>query len=358
MVLFRVISHIQLISAILLKQSIIDDEADIHLLSMSTYPNLAERLRKTGLFRKVVECDDISITNNLYAKTREERMQTIQNTPNLWGIDLDCRYDTYYMGHDTFLNKLFFYFLLRHQSAPNVYIMEDGLASYGHDVFAYAEKDDINHERYKTQSILHHVSGQYLYLPELYSVKCSYPIFPFPDFNDSVKRYLLELYGEPEEIQEPYIVFTSCFPENKYTTNELDLIQQFSKIVGKENIVIKQHPRAVHNPYSVRGYHVLPNSNIPWEVYLLSGAMENKIFVSSCSYAVFSSYSIFKKNVPVFLLYKMLKGNFDLVNKCGFQNFVNGIADICNNEQKYIFFPTNMQNLEESVKYVKGRMCT
>lgn len=356
MVLFRVGSHIQLISAILVRMRIVEEEADIHLIDITDFSQLVEPLKKTGLFRKVIISHDVGITDDLYNHmTRDKRLSIIEKCPDFWQIELDCEYSAYYIGHDTFLNKMFYYHMLKHQAPPEIYLLEDGLDSYSHDVYAYADADDINHEKHKTNSFLNHICGQFLFHPQLYGLKRRHEIFPFPEIDDNVKQTLKSVYGTVEKISQKYIVFTSCFPENRITTNEFELVQRFADLVGKENIAIKCHPRAVHNPYTIRGYYVLPSSSLPWEVYLFDNQMNDKVLVSACSYSVFTAYGMFKNPIPVIFLYKLLKGNFKLVSQKNFIQFIEALTQEYNRVVPQVFSPNSWDSIPQILKYIKGR---
>lgn len=354
MILFRVASHIQLISAILLKNQL-EDTADIHLINITSFSDTCEKLRKTGIFRKVVLCDDRGMTDRLFLRTERERAKVFKECPNLWNVELDCEYDDYYMGHDTLFNKLFYYFLLKHQKRPNVYLLEDGLASYDHDVFNYAMADAIDHDSYKENSILKHIRGQYLYQPNLYLQEERFKILKFPPINDTVRQTLFSLYGKPQIPKERFILFTSCFPENRTTANELDVVRMIAEATGKENLIIKQHPRAVYDPYTMRDYKVMESSGIPWEIFLLSGEMQNKVLMTACSYAVFTAHGMFGHNQPVIFLYKHLKGNFALPQSAGFIKFITKLSAEYNKEIPQVFCPATAEELHEALKYIEGR---
>lgn len=356
MILFRVGSHIQLLSAILIRMRVVDEEADIHLIDITDFSQLVEPLRKTGLFRKVIISHDVNVTYDLYnSMTRDERISVIEKCPNFWNIELDCEYNTYYMGHDTFLNKMFYYYLVKHQAPPKIYLLEDGLASYSHDVYEYAKNDDINHEKYGDCNFLRHICGQFLFNPQLYVLKKRHEIIKFPEIDKNVKQVFNLVYGTVEDISQKYIVFTSCFPENRITTNEFELIQHLAGLVGKTNIAIKSHPRAIYNPYLDHGYYVLPSSFLPWEIYLFNNQMNDKVLVSASSYSVFTAYGIFKNTIPVIFLYKLLKGNFKLISQRCFIDFIELLTKEYNKDITQVFIPSSWESLSHIIKYIKGK---
>lgn len=356
MILFRVASHIQLISALIVRLQTLDEEADLHLMNVTDFTPFVEKIRLLGLFRRVELTLDKDITSELYKTDKESRMRTIRSCPNLWNVELDRTYETFYMGHDAFPNKLFYYYLLKQQKkAPDVYFLEDGLASYTHDIYDYALKDDIPHEEYGADSLLEHVRGQYLYRPTLYQAKQRFELLSFPPVDDGVRELLLRLYGRHELPKEKYIVFTACFAEVGTTTNELDLVNMIADRVGKENIAVKMHPRAQYNPYTPRGYHVVRDYEVPWEAFLLDNSLESKVLISPSSYSVFTAHSMFGLNVPVIFLARLLEGNFALVNDSMFSKYISSMKNEFNEEMLQVFVPKTEQHLDEVFRYIRGR---
>lgn len=359
MVLFRISTHYQLLSAFIIKTQVLTEiEADLHLCNLTTFSEeQVQGIRDTGLFRKVLLVNIRNWTNEWIDGKWKSPAKFISNLQD--NIIPDVEYDTLYFGHDMIPNKLYYYFLLSVQDkAPDIYLLEDGVSSYSHCVLTHARMDKISHDIYKEDSFLKKIKGRYLYNPEVSFLSNEYPILAMPEVSDidRIRSIMFRTYGKNEGIPDyPFILFTSCFYEDKFTANELDVVKKFASIVGKSNLIIKEHPRAVYNIYRDNGFNVIKKSRIPWEFYLLSSKIQSKIFVSICSNSMFSLYNIFRIKTGIISLHNFYTGNFDMLDQPSYKMYLERIKKTFNSEEPQCFYPQNESQLHEVIKYVKGK---
>ena len=103
-----------------------------------------------------------------------------------------------------------------------------------------------------------------------------------------------------------YIFFTSVYDfEGEKSIGEFELIKKISEIVGKENILVKTHPRDTRGIYAANGFFVDPNSKIPWEVIQLSCNLKNVIYLTVNSGAVLSSSVLSTEKNKTFFLFNL-----------------------------------------------------
>ena len=113
-------------------------------------------------------------------------------------------------------------------------------------------------------------------------------------------------------------------------------------IVGKDNLLIKTHPRDTRTLYVDNGFNVDENSSVPWEAIQLSGKFDDKVFMTINSGSVLSGSLMSKNKVKTFYMYKMCdyKGN----ESCQ-KNVIDIEALLKNSNMKSIF--NNVQVAEK-----------
>ena len=106
------------------------------------------------------------------------------------------------------------------------------------------------------------------------------------------------------DYKEKYIFFTSiCDFENGEPIGEYELVCKVADFVGKENLLIKTHPRDTRTIYEDNGFTVDKNSSIPWEAIQLSRDFSDKVFLTATSGSVLAG-SFMSENPPkIFFMY-------------------------------------------------------
>lgn len=150
---------------------------------------------------------------------------------------------------------------------------------------------------------------------------CLYPVL----YKDSLKPYNIPLIEERTQIcdvikkvfdvlidenmyKEKYIFFTSIYDfEGGEPIGEFELVCRVAEVVGKDNLLIKTHPRDARSIYADNGFIVDRNSSIPWEAIQLSGHFCDKTFLTVNSGSVLSGSTMSISPVKTVFLYKMCK---------------------------------------------------
>ena len=82
-----------------------------------------------------------------------------------------------------------------------------------------------------------------------------------------------------------------------------------ASLVGKNNLLIKIHPRDYRTIYADHGFNVDENSAVPWEAIQLAGDFSEKIFLTVNSGSVLAGSFMSKKPVRTFYMYKLCNIN-------------------------------------------------
>ena len=109
---------------------------------------------------------------------------------------------------------------------------------------------------------------------------------------------------------------------------EYQLVEKIAELVGKDNILIKIHPRDLRSVYSDNGFKVDRNSNIPWEAIQLSGDFSDKVFLTATSGSVLAGSFMAERAVKTYFLCDLC----NLDQNPSAQNSVINIKELLENE--------------------------
>ncbi len=115
---------------------------------------------------------------------------------------------------------------------------------------------------------------------------------------------------------EKYIFFTSVYDfEGGDPIGEYDLVCRIAEAVGKEDLLIKVHPRDKRTLYADNGFKVDRNSAVPWEVIQLSLDLSDKVLITATSGSVLAGSLMYEDKVKTYYMYKCcnLSGNISAI---------------------------------------------
>ena len=111
-----------------------------------------------------------------------------------------------------------------------------------------------------------------------------------------------------------YIYFEECYFAETGYMEDVELINTLAEKVGKENIMIKIHPRNPENRFEKLGYKTNKDTFIPWEVILMNNDFSDKVLIAIGSQTILTPYMLFGMNMKSYSLYHCLKEKPDLLN--------------------------------------------
>lgn len=363
MLLFTCHTLLQLVNSINIKINYYPNEpADIVLTKQTDFSCCVEALCNTGIFDEVIHLDWTQQDWTL-EKNEAENTKIMQNAKNhKFALKNGKKYDHIFtcVLSDS-LGFLFYYQMLEEGIKPTVHLYEDGPLPYWGD---YIRDGNIDHNVFPKESrILNNIAESLLYEPSLFTnpkEKVSHTQMPkSPEQLERLTPYLYELFGKPELPKEKYIYFDEAFSFDGSNNNDCDLLDFFAAIVGKENIIVKIHPRSsANNTYSMRGYKTFITKDIPWEVFLTLEGIDDKVLIAISSNAAVAPFMMFGKKTKSILLYKISLNLRHLMacNAAAAFEFFNRIYSNINSDEKQLFIPKTMCELECCIKYIEGEV--
>ena len=181
------------------------------------------------------------------------------------------------------------------------------------------------------------VEKYYFFEPSLIQFQHNYQIEKIPLISSIEPRIIGLLNSVFEfDIKRDYIKEnTIAFEDgNLYFMNnneEVELFTETAKVLGKENFLVKLHPRNNIDRFSSE--IVTTNKSIaPWEVYLMNQNISGKTLITSASGSIFTSLLYFGMDVKIILVYKIVKQRIPLIDE-NFERLLNSLVSLQENRK-------------------------
>lgn len=316
-ILMIVCTHYQLFVAIQLKKNIFSaDNVDVVFANtMYECTELIENLKKESVFRSVYKEREITLS------CFKDKLIFFRNYMLYSSKGLESFTDTSFDYDEVlFYNiEVLMYYLCRlsQKNSKNVKIsrFEEGFASYFFIYFkSFSEKAKLI---LNIKSIEKNIEKYYFFNPDLATIKdynYTYEKIPYIDKSDKeLQRLFATLYHQntsTDGYKEKYIFFENCFSDNGSTQDDFPLILKIAEIVGKENLLIKLHPRSVFDRFAPYGIKTNSKTAIPWEALFLCQDFSDRVFITINSGSVISPIILFNESIKTFFLSKIV--NFEI----------------------------------------------
>ena len=109
-----------------------------------------------------------------------------------------------------------------------------------------------------------------------------------PDILTVIKRvFEIDVEKNNRIYDKKFIYFSGVYDfEGGSPIGELSLVERISDMVGKENLIVKVHPRDDVNRFLKRGLTVAESSNVPWEAIQMTSKLDGATFLTVSSGSV------------------------------------------------------------------------
>lgn len=320
MKIFLANTYFQLIVATQLKLTIYkNDEA---ILIFSDYSNNAEktvsRLKDANLF-----CDVICAKFKNMSKWEEAwhlYTSLMQKKHSKWIMENTPLCDEFIFFNTDRAATTLYLRLTKKNPSVHCHRMEEGILSY-HDRRAenpYANMKLISKIEYRLRQLLkipicqESVENFYCFYPEFYNGNLKAVQIPKIQLNSEIGELLCEIFDIKKEAlvyDEKYIFFASVGDfEGGKKIGEVKTALALAEKVGKENVLVKVHPRDTTDNFAAAGLKVDTRSSVPWEAIQLNYDFADHVFLTSSSGSVLSVNMLLEpKNRPeTYFLYPMM----------------------------------------------------
>ena len=356
----------QLINILNIKHHMYPDvKADLAFASTTDFTRYIEPLKSLGMFENIfISPYRVQIDMQKFKDSAPNK--DLLRDPDSYehALPITDSYTDYFMSVSASpFQKLTYYQLVKKGITPRVHIFEDGSDTYITNIISTVRDDMFDHSIYKTnQQFVNNICELLFYEPELYSGGNRFTLSVLPKIESSDVAFvdiLHKVFGECKMPKEKYIYFNECFATDKIATNDIQLLDSIGDIVGKENITVKVHPRAERGEqfYMLHGYSIFAENTVPWEMFVLSAEMQNKVLISVSSNTLINPYIVFNKSVSAVFLWKVMKlSQRAHVRNPAYRSFFGKTMNLLNANEKKMFCPNTIHQLFAIIDYLEGEI--
>lgn len=340
-------TYFQLITIInLIKTELKYDINDIILTDRSVeMNNKVSKLQKSKLFNKIIYIESKKFSSK-YKKLKT--IICLINRNILLNNQLNENYDNLYFFNYDYLTTTVFDQLVKKNSKLKLNIYDEGYITYlrNRKINKYVK---LLRKIFFKKDFDKKIDLLYLYHPELVCFKSDNELKKINPLNNIEIRNDINMIFNYNEynIKQKYIFFEESFFCDNKGIDDLNLILKIAKIVGKENLIVKLHPRNPVNRFEEYGINTLPFTDIPWEVIQMNNDFSDKILMTISSGSVLASKLYFNENIKTFLLFNCTDKMSDMVND-KYLEYLEKVKENMGMENFYI--PNNEKEFLEELK--------
>lgn len=207
--------------------------------------------------------------------------------------------------------RLFIRFLRKNNHTFDVNRFEEGILSYNNTFNGYNGRIPLFWDLCGLNDTSKFEKYMYCTYPELYKGPLETVKIPLMDPNNTeFVNAVSTIFGvEKDKLSYPqkYIFFSSVLDfEGGEPVGELELAKKVAELVGKENLLVKVHPRDDVKRFIEAGLTVDQNSSVPWEAIQLNYDFSKHVFITVCSGSVLSISSVIPNPPRTVFAYKLV----------------------------------------------------
>lgn len=328
-----------------------DIPADIVFEDTADFSQISERLMKHSVFENCYRFEFLEAKEE-YRALPEEKQREVEHKPSLvYSIpDFPHKYTDLCVNIDSYAPKFFYYGLLeKGMENIKIHFISEGTATYALD-FSNTARDKMDHKYYGDRAFLKNLGNMYAYKPELYTGGSKIiNLVALPDYStlsEDIHNIISDVFGKAEPIKEKLIFFEGTFFGDGYLADEMNLFMWIADHIGKDNIIVKRHPRNPIDRFTPMGFKVMPNQTLPWEVMIKDVDFSDKVLVSVASFTCFSSMEMYGRKCRSVLLEDIMQGRVGFLQDPGYRRFFKKAEGIFNSEEIVSWRPRSKRELE------------
>lgn len=311
-------TDMQVLAAIQMKLTFFyNEETDIIIFDHFRNAEMLYRnLSAIRLFRKVIYYET-NVDDYRQSKLKDVldilRFPCMDKKKYLYSLGLSKKYDEILFHNFTYFTYIVFDYYVKSFPGTKFGCMEEGILSYNQSLDVGKRVGILNFLNGKKNNIFEKIDRYYCFCPSFKQKKYEKEIVMIPAIRTTRERFLNivnQIYEyRPLHIDEKYLFFGNSMCVDGTCRQEPDVIKRVADYVGKENFIVKIHPREDKTIYQNAGVKVMENASLPWEVYYLNGDFESKIFLSTVSNAFLNAFLLKGEEAKGIFLFPLIERN-------------------------------------------------
>lgn len=362
-ILFSVFTQYQLIVAVNLKLKMFQNEsADIIIHDHSNgYEKIAERLGKICVFKNIFLVRSHGpISAPTFSSKAARTINILMNRDDIIRKTFSIpatKYDLFLFYNYNYFNTSLYYKLKKKYPDILSKRFEEGYAC----LFDFECKGNISSsvalqkklEKIHNNPKLDDIKEMYIFEPDLALFDKNHLALQMPKFNKNsqeIKRILNYVFDYKEDINfdSKYIFFEESYFADGRAIDDKELVLKIADLVGKDNLMVKLHPRNPVDRFVELGIKTIGQSGIPWEVVIMNHNFSDNVFLTIASGSVLSPRIIFDDNIPTFMLYNCTNISSPILKQGNFPVFMSKFKDKYGENGFYI--PDNFEDFQNILR--------
>jgi len=212
-------------------------------------------------------------------------------------IQLNNNYDFYFCANaDPFSVLLYNYLKKFNNRKLKACWFEDGLGTYSFDKVYFERKNiSLKYSLFKKifgiKILTDEIYNFFVFRPECMDWKPNAAIIKIPAIDKNDKEIINSLnafwgYNNCKDNYNKKMIFFEDGFGDWDSNIDVEIVKNFSEKVGKDNIIVKIHPRNSRNRFKELGFTTNVTLSIPWEVIALNTNVENTLLLTMYSQSV------------------------------------------------------------------------
>lgn len=302
---------------------------DIVLVLSSSLPNaevVCEKLKRTGLFLEVLVLDNETVDWNkalyvipLFSKFRFRNL--IKES-----VIEKQKFDRYIFAGLGGFSNVIGQWLRKNNPDLIVELYEEGASSYSELYHNAVENRKRNKNLFKRilynmfPHMLNIYTNFYYFCPDLalWGDRGSrVKIPPITEYKKVLIKNMNDVFDfalNVDAYSQKVIFFEESYYNDGIDVNDIEIVNELEKQYGKENILIKRHPRNRIDRFKAMGYTTSVENNIPWEVIAFNiPDLDNKILITMTSTALISTFLLLNTHAQMIFKIRDLPDKNDRV---------------------------------------------
>lgn len=270
---------------------------------------VVKNAKKSSLFRKVYYIKNVSHKRGNYLSRRLDFYMRI--ILSYWyALRIGHKYyDDILFSNIQIFTKILISIARRRNKQCRIHIAEEGLGTYSK---LYGDSDSPNtlYRKYiDKKGVFAKLTTLYLFNPQFLQWEfpkdriCKLPLLNSQNIECINKLNVLFDYKHcKDNYDKKYIFFEESYYAEGEEVPDVEIIDRIAGKVGKENIMVKVHPRNPINRFKELGYKTNEDSFVPWELIVLNQDMSDKVFITIASGAAINPFLYMGLQIPSYSL--------------------------------------------------------
>lgn len=208
-------------------------------------------------------------------------------------VDIAEEYDMFFCANaEPFTERVVNYVKIKNPQAV-INWFEDGLSAYYYDQCYFPDYKGIIKSRlerviFGVYRLTSYIDNYYVFNPDLMEWNPKASVKKITEFNKSLYEELGRVFKVSDCVDtydEKYIFFEDG-AQDWEKASDIELVNLIADKVGKENIIIRIHPRNLVNRFKKLGYKTNQDTSIPWEILVANMDIKNKVLITMYSQCV------------------------------------------------------------------------